>query len=361
MIGEVAGVRTGAMSAMVALGSAALGVALSCNSPVFNCLTDDDCRSGGGSGTCQPSSYCSVDDSTCASGQRYVELAAENLAGQCVPGDDPGSTETGTGDGATFTPLETSPSSGGASVTSMPITSGVESTSTTFPPAESSSSSSSSGDPEGSSSTGTIDHSLVLWLSFDSDDIGLDSSPQAFPTDCPQAQCPVHVDGVSGRAGSFADSPMTVPDFTDIEINAFTVSYWARVPAFAFMGVVALPIGTEVDNSFESYVRPQEMGLLFAMQPLPFSLFVAPVEANTWVHMTATWDGDVFSVYKDGELFGSEPNTEYFADTLPLVVGGDIDNGEFNNSLSGDIDELRIYDRALSAEEIASLFENPGG
>lgn len=351
------------MSAIVALGSAALGIAAGCSNPVFNCLTDDDCRSGGQSGTCQPSSFCSEDDSSCASGQRYVELAAENLAGQCVPGEEPSDTDTGTGDGSTFTPLETSPSTSEASVTTMsttmPITDGAESTSTTFAPE--SSSSSSSGDLDGSSSTGMDDQSLVLWLSFDGDDIGLDSSPQSFATECPGSRCPVHVDGVSGRAGSFSDSPITVADFPSIEISAFTVSYWTRIPSFSFMAVVALPFGMTTGNSFESYVHPQDMGLLFAMEPLPFSLFVPPIQLDTWFHMAATWDGEAFSVYAEGQLFGSEPNTEYTADTLPLVVGGDIDSGALDNPLTGDIDELRIYDRALSPEEIANLHENPGG
>ena len=58
-----------------------------CVSPVeaFTCTTSDQCTVGG---VCQPMGFCSFDDQSCASGQRYG-AASGALGGVCV-GDEPG-------------------------------------------------------------------------------------------------------------------------------------------------------------------------------------------------------------------------------------------------------------------------------
>ncbi len=60
-------------------------LATSCtNVSTFICAESTDCMDGSFSGTCQPNGYCSFDDDDCPSGQRYGDLAAGDLAGQCV-------------------------------------------------------------------------------------------------------------------------------------------------------------------------------------------------------------------------------------------------------------------------------------
>ena len=48
-------------------------------------------------GTCQPTGFCSLPDSGCASGQRYVDQADAPLAGACVGAS--GGDDEGAGDG----------------------------------------------------------------------------------------------------------------------------------------------------------------------------------------------------------------------------------------------------------------------
>lgn len=55
----------------------------------FVCANKEECGPGG---TCQPDSFCSFDDSTCPSGQRYGDISGDK-SGQCVgaqPGKDAG-------------------------------------------------------------------------------------------------------------------------------------------------------------------------------------------------------------------------------------------------------------------------------
>lgn len=73
-----------------ALAVALCAAAFACRSGAFACSDDQQC----GAGVCESTGYCSFPDASCDSGQRYGELAASELAGQCVdpsPGGDSGS------------------------------------------------------------------------------------------------------------------------------------------------------------------------------------------------------------------------------------------------------------------------------
>lgn len=76
----------GWMIACVALGAG-------CSSEtIFQCQTDEQCVSGGGTGVCQPNGYCSLVDANCETGVRYADSAPPGLAGQCVEPEQDGST-----------------------------------------------------------------------------------------------------------------------------------------------------------------------------------------------------------------------------------------------------------------------------
>jgi len=94
-----------------------------------------------------------------------------------------------------------------------------------------------------------------------------------------------------------------------------------------------------------------------------------PVVAE-WVHLAGTYSGETgkMSLYVDGKLIGSQTHVgEIRLDpeslNRPLVIGGEL-NGpnidEASNKFDGYIDDVRIYDRALSDEEIETLAEEAG-
>lgn len=74
------------------------------------------------------------------------------------------------------------------------------------------------------------------------------------------------------------------------------------------------------------------------------------VPAGTWTHLAATYDGANLRLYVNGQQVSSRALTgSLVAGTGVLRIGGDSMWGE---RFSGLIDEVRIYDRALSATEI---------
>ncbi|MEX1365298.1 MAG: DUF2341 domain-containing protein [Nannocystaceae bacterium] len=80
-------------------GALAAGVACG-GSDFFVCSEDADCAGAGEQGICQPAGACSVPDSECTSGQRYVEGSEPSLAEDCVPA---GEGSTGSAEGSTGT------------------------------------------------------------------------------------------------------------------------------------------------------------------------------------------------------------------------------------------------------------------
>ncbi len=74
------------LQALVAAHLAMLAACIPEVSDTFSCHSDLQCTSDGQAGHCEENATCSFDDSSCASGRRYGDLAAEGLAGICHDG-----------------------------------------------------------------------------------------------------------------------------------------------------------------------------------------------------------------------------------------------------------------------------------
>ena len=78
---------------------------------------------------------------------------------------------------------------------------------------------------------------------------------------------------------------------------------------------------------------------------------------NTWTHVAATYDGSNIRLYQNGTLVTTKAFTGTMANsTGPLRIGGNSVWGEW---FQGSIDEVRVYNRALSAAEIATDSTTP--
>ena len=77
-------------------------------------------------------------------------------------------------------------------------------------------------------------------------------------------------------------------------------------------------------------------------------------QANRWYHAAFTWDGATFLTYIDGELqqvFDALPSgVSHVYEGIVLAVRG---NEEF--FFSGSLDEVRMYDRVLTPDEVIQL------
>lgn len=165
--------------------------------------------------------------------------------------------------------------------------------------------------------------------------------------------------GMVQQAFSFdgAQNFVRVPDSTDWDFGTgdLTIDLWVRFDVVQNSMFIHQMQGTAAGGFEFDY---QANLLVFAVSQFNVGIQRAwePV-ADTWYLVAVTRTGDNFRLYVDGIQLGSEE-----VESAPLKnVGGPLQIGIWQQDASwqmnGQIDELEIFDRALSASEIQAIFD----
>jgi len=84
------------------------------------------------------------------------------------------------------------------------------------------------------------------------------------------------------------------------------------------------------------------------------------LKTNTWTFLTGTYDGATLKLYTNGVLAASLAQTGTMkTSTYPLQIGGDSYNGPPGQFWQGMIDEVRVYNIALTAAQIQADMNKP--
>lgn len=82
-------------------------------------------------------------------------------------------------------------------------------------------------------------------------------------------------------------------------------------------------------------------------------------KVGQWYHFAGTFDGKTMKVYINGKLEGEKANNVPIAPSdKELWIGGD-DWGRDTDHFPGKIDEVRLYDKALSEADIQKVMDTP--
>ncbi|MHC3468648.1 LamG domain-containing protein [Streptomyces sp. 7R007] len=162
------------------------------------------------------------------------------------------------------------------------------------------------------------------------------------------------LDGTSGAyaaTGSVLDT--TAP---------FTVSAWVRLAADADLasmytavsqdGTTASRFLLQYDNTAGTWafkVRAEDQSSKVS------AVATTRAALGVWTHLTGVWDGTQILLYVDGQQEGSAATTLSWAATQGFNIGRARFDGAPVNRFKGAIDDVRAYDRALGADEIALL------
>ena len=79
--------------------------------------------------------------------------------------------------------------------------------------------------------------------------------------------------------------------------------------------------------------------------------YTVALDDDKWHFVGVTYDGSIHRLYFDGYEAASSPGSDITAITLDEGIGGS-ESDTINRSFYGKIDEVRIYSRALSTEEV---------
>jgi glucose/arabinose dehydrogenase len=168
--------------------------------------------------------------------------------------------------------------------------------------------------------------------------------------------------GKYGGALSFngSNAMVTVPDANDFDFtNGMTLEAWVNPvsPGNWSSVIFKEQPGGMLYSLYSNNGTNHPVGQLFlnnAEQNAPGS---AAVPLNTWTHLASTYDGSTLKLYVNGVLAGSKAVTGSLAATTnPLRIGG---NTIWSEWFSGQIDEVRLYKRALTPGEIQADMATP--
>jgi hypothetical protein len=86
------------------------------------------------------------------------------------------------------------------------------------------------------------------------------------------------------------------------------------------------------------------------------------IPANQWTHMFITYNGSVGKLYRNGTQVATDsPIGEFYDWSETVYIGAATaspDTGTWTDYFNGSIDEVRIYNRALSADEILAIYNS---
>ncbi len=183
---------------------------------------------------------------------------------------------------------------------------------------------------------------------------------------------PVITEGKLGQALSFdgADDVVSVPAATSINnLSALTVSAWINAKSSGEGGLTGRIVDKEAVSSGAGWMFFQTTGNVgglrfFVVGSTSLSRISSNnvIKYNKWEHVLVTWDGSMTAanvhIYVNGVEVSYTTTTDgagRSADTtLPIRIGNEADT---IRTFDGSIDEVRVYNRVLSAGEIQSLYD----
>ncbi|HWN71766.1 MAG TPA: LamG domain-containing protein [Haliangium sp.] len=164
-----------------------------------------------------------------------------------------------------------------------------------------------------------------------------------------------HIDGAISLDGSsgfvrIANTPEL--DFAGI----ITLAAWCRPRAIDGFRIVVAH-GTSFSPNGEVYLRLEaddyqagswNGGDHRAVSPIP------PDDRDTWVHLAGVYDGETWRLYRNGVEVDTGGDIGAVTVNEVWAIGAR-SRASADRFFQGEIDEVRIYDRALSVEEIGAL------
>src|SRR5439155_12187098 len=170
---------------------------------------------------------------------------------------------------------------------------------------------------------------------------------------------PVWTAGIAGNALYFdgTDDNVMVMDSNSLDLsNAFTLSAWVN-PASAFTDFRSI-----LAKNYKYYLYASGAGFCGDGSPLGGLFEVmdtvvcqpSPLPVNTWTHLTVTYNGSTLTLYRNDAAVATASVSGTLSPSTETLQIGASQYGEYFQCL---IDEVRVYNRALSATEIQTIYQ----
>jgi hypothetical protein len=191
---------------------------------------------------------------------------------------------------------------------------------------------------------------LILHFAFESDGLLHDRGPGHYDATC--NACPTATTGRVGRGAAFSGSECMVIT-APLQPAAFTFAVWMLPSAAQYSTSFTRTFhsATASTNTMEVYLNAQDhwfagVNTMYASKLL---------DHGAWHHVAGVYDGNQVIMYVDGTRGGAITvgAAQYSDDNY--YIGCDVNIGVTKDYFIGTIDDVRLYDHALSALDVAQL------
>lgn len=150
-----------------------------------------------------------------------------------------------------------------------------------------------------------------------------------------------------------------------LSTNAISFGFWLKHPGI--QTIYAHPLGIGGDHSAGCYFSKDLQNLNYKFASIggsPYSAIIISNLDSSWHHVFVTYDGVAIKGYVDGLLKVNNAASGTIAYIDSSVFIGTTGHTAIpnpillNNYFSGYIDDVRIYNRALTADEISRIYGN---
>ena len=203
----------------------------------------------------------------------------------------------------------------------------------------------------------------VLHLSFDEGAGAIAKDFSKFKNDCALKGNPKWIDGKFRKAIEFDGKTWgEVADADSLDLtDALSIEAWVKLYGGGEGTQSAVEKGSAWIDGEYNLAALYSNGTLLQMKDLPANCADANVgtgvQDNKWHFLVGTWDGAVIKIYIDGK-----PDKEMacagklLTNTEALFIGA---RGGTARFIIGALDEVKVYNYALSNDEINKDMENP--
>lgn len=219
-----------------------------------------------------------------------------------------------------------------------------------------------------------LSDNLLLWYTFDesSGAVANDSGPNAYHGNLINFSSTTRTSGKIGNALDFDGADDYVDSYQQLlnGLSQFSFSCWVKSDSLVSGSYDMTQAAIWHDGKTGLGFRNSNLRVMVGKSSgLARSRITDTFSGATWYHFVSVYDGsgatndDKVKHYIDGNL---NSNTNFGSDTVPttvvasgnLYIGGAADfptgNGNFFNGL---IDDVRVYNKALDAQEVNALYQ----
>ncbi len=167
---------------------------------------------------------------------------------------------------------------------------------------------------------------------------------------------PVAVTSVEGQGKALqfdgVDDAIVIADHESLNPQQITVAVWLKQTG---PNGTILQKGSSSSLHYRFYTSWKGLNIQFKNKNHEtITVTFGKIAPNQWQHAAVTWDNAVIRAYIDGVEVATQPytGTGINNSTIPLKVGT---NRWDTHPFAGELDDLRLYARALTSTEIAEL------